>query len=114
MLYHWLSVFSLATVPLSCLATPLAPHWDDLTVKHTWKAIPENWESLVLPPAGTTVNLHVALKPHCKNALVVAFYKVGSPSHPKHVLSTTPPCMLLMHAAAPLQIWCTPFQGAVC
>ncbi|KAH9064052.1 subtilisin-like protein [Lactarius vividus] len=86
--YLILSVlFTLAAVTLGCLATP---RWDDLIVKHAWKAVPESWECLGLPPAGTVINLHIALKPHRENALVEALYEVSSPGHPKHVLSTTP------------------------
>ncbi|KAI9439772.1 subtilisin-like protein [Lactarius indigo] len=82
--YHLLSVlFTLTAVILGCLATP---RWDDLRVKHAWKAVPENWECLGFPPAGTTINLHVALKPHRENALVEALYEVSSPRHPKYGL----------------------------
>ncbi|KAH9020833.1 hypothetical protein EDB85DRAFT_2002231 [Lactarius pseudohatsudake] len=40
------------------------------------------------PPA--TRDLHIALKPHRKNALIDGLYEVGGPCHPKHVFSTTP------------------------
>ncbi|KAH9003205.1 subtilisin-like protein [Lactarius hatsudake] len=91
MCYHLLSVFfTLAAVPLGCFATLLAPRWDNMRVKHAWEAVPENWESLGIPSAVTTINLHLALKPHRENALVTALYEVSSPGHPKHVLSTTP------------------------
>ncbi|KAH9047425.1 subtilisin-like protein [Lactarius hengduanensis] len=80
--YHLLSVlFTLAAVILSCLATP---RWDDLRVKHAWKAVPENWESLGIPSAGTTINLHLALKPRREKALVTALHEVSSPGHSKH------------------------------
>ncbi|KAH8987133.1 subtilisin-like protein [Lactarius hatsudake] len=82
--YYLLSVlFTLAAVILGCLATP---RWDDLRVKHAWKSIPENWESLGIPAAGTTINLHLALKPHRENALVTALYEVSSPGHSKYGL----------------------------
>ncbi|KAH9165054.1 subtilisin-like protein [Lactarius sanguifluus] len=83
--YHLLSVFFVvATVPLGCFAILLAPRWDDMKVKHAWEAVPENWESLGIPSAGTTINLHLALKPHREEALVTALYEVSSPGHSKH------------------------------
>ncbi|KAH9167827.1 subtilisin-like protein [Lactarius sanguifluus] len=86
--YHLLSVlFALAAIILGCLATP---RWDNLRAKHAWNAVPENWECLGLPPAGTVINLHIALKPHRENALIKALYEVSSPGHPKHVLATIP------------------------
>jgi len=64
---HWLSVLTaLAVRPLGCLATPLGLPLDNMRVKHTWDATPENWESLGYPPAGTTIDLRIALKPHCE------------------------------------------------
>ncbi|KAH9162435.1 subtilisin-like protein [Lactarius sanguifluus] len=84
MRYHLLSAFfALAAVPLSCFATLLVPRWDNMRVKHAWEAIPENWESLGIPSAGTTINLHLALKPHREKALVTALYEVNSPGHSK-------------------------------
>ncbi|KAH9064054.1 subtilisin-like protein [Lactarius vividus] len=71
--YHLLSV--LFTLILGCLGTP---RWDDLRVKHAWKAIPDNWESLGIPSAGATINLHIALKPHLEKALVTALYETSS------------------------------------
>ncbi|KAH9161680.1 Pro-kumamolisin, activation domain-containing protein, partial [Lactarius sanguifluus] len=81
--YHLLSVLFTLAVILGCLATP---RWDDLRVKHAWKSIPENWESLGIPSAGTTINLHLALKPHREKALVTALYEVSSPGHSKYGL----------------------------
>ncbi|KAH9168797.1 subtilisin-like protein [Lactarius sanguifluus] len=57
-----------------------------MRVKHAWEAIPENWESLGIPSAGTTINLHLALKPHREKALVTALYEVNSPGHSKYGL----------------------------
>ncbi|KAF8264651.1 peptidase S8/S53 domain-containing protein [Lactarius quietus] len=62
----------------------LVPVWDVIHVKHTWNAIPDNWESLGCPPAGTTIDLYVALKPHYENALIRSLYEVSDPSHPKY------------------------------
>ncbi|KAH9011948.1 subtilisin-like protein [Lactarius deliciosus] len=82
---HPLSVLSvLAFRPLSGLATPLAPPWDDLRPKHTWNSIPENWQNLGHPHADTTIDLHIALKAKNENALIDALIEVSSPGHPKH------------------------------
>ncbi|KAH9162436.1 subtilisin-like protein [Lactarius sanguifluus] len=68
--YHLHSVLcTLAAVILGCLATP---RWDHLRLKHAWKAVPENWEYLGHPPAGSVINLHIALKPRHENALTEA------------------------------------------
>ncbi|KAI9435722.1 subtilisin-like protein [Lactarius indigo] len=84
MRYRWLSM--LFVLAAARLATPLAPTWNDMQVKHTWNAIPANWESLGHPPAETTIDLHFALKPHRENALIDALYEVSDPDLPKHVL----------------------------
>jgi hypothetical protein len=106
MRYRQLSVlFVLAAVPLLNLAKPLAPpsSWDDIRVKHTWNAIPPNWETLGHPPADTTIDLHIALIPQYENALIDALYEVSDPRSPKYVLSNTPPRHDgLTCAAAPL------------
>ena len=87
MLHHRLSVFFVLTIPLACLATLLEPRWDDMRVKHSWKSVPENWESLGLPPNDTTLNLYVALKSRRPNAMIDALHEVSTPGHPKHVIS---------------------------
>ncbi|KAH8980541.1 subtilisin-like protein [Lactarius akahatsu] len=75
MRFHQLSVLSaLAAVPFADSESPLPPPWHDIRVKHTWNAVPPNWEALGHPPNGTTIDLHVALKPHYENALVDALY----------------------------------------
>ncbi|KAI9453248.1 subtilisin-like protein [Lactarius psammicola] len=90
--YRQLSVFSvLSAAPLANLAKTLAPPWNDIRVKHSWNAVPHSWETLGHPPAGTTINLHLALKPHHENALTDALYKVSDPESPEHVLSNTLP-----------------------
>ncbi|KAH9003215.1 subtilisin-like protein [Lactarius hatsudake] len=77
--YHLRSVLlTLAAVILGCLAIP---RWDDLRVKHAWKAVPENWESLGIPSPGTTINLHLALKSHHESALVTALYEEQVAEH---------------------------------
>ncbi len=100
---HQLSVLSvLAAAPLANFATPLAQPWDDLRVKHTWNAVPHNWETLGHPPAGTTIDLHLALKPHHENALVDALYDVSAPRSPKYVLSNTPQRTITVYSCVPL------------
>ncbi len=86
MRYHCIYLSVLAAVPLGGLAKPLSPRWNDMHTKHSWNAVPKNWESLGGPPSGTTIDLYVALKPHRQNALIDALYEVSSPEHPKHVL----------------------------
>ncbi|KAH8993849.1 subtilisin-like protein [Lactarius hatsudake] len=82
---HPLSVLSvLAFRHLSGLATSLASHWDDLRPKHTWNSVPENWQNMGHPPAGTTIDLHIALKAKNENALIDALIEVSSPGNPKH------------------------------
>ena len=102
---HWLSVLTaLAVRPLGCLATPLGLPLDNMLVKHTWDATPENWESLGYPPAGTTIDLRISLKPHHENALIDALYEVSSPNHPRHVVSPSLLCAPI-YSREPL-LWC--------
>ena len=94
---YWLSVLSvavLAAVPLG-LATPLLPRWDDMKLIHSWGSIPEKWECQGNPPAGTTIDLRVALKPQRENALIDALYEVSDPRHSKYVFFPLPLCDLL-------------------
>ncbi|KAI9442953.1 peptidase S8/S53 domain-containing protein [Lactarius indigo] len=91
MRFHQLSVLSvLGAVPFADFATPLPPPWHDMRVKHTWNTVPPNWEALGHPPDGTTIDLHVALKPHHENVLSNALYEVSDQRSPKHVLSNIP------------------------
>ncbi|KAH9009108.1 subtilisin-like protein [Lactarius deliciosus] len=81
---HWLYILSFLTAtPLSDFATPLAP-WGDMRVKHTWSAVPANWETLGCPSAGTTIDLYIALNPHQEDALIDALYEVSDPKHPRY------------------------------
>ncbi|KAI9457119.1 subtilisin-like protein [Lactarius psammicola] len=85
MRYYCVFVLSvLATGLLGSLAKPLSPCWDDIYTKHSWNAVPKNWESLGHPPSDTTISLYIALKPRHENALVDALYGVSSPGHPKY------------------------------
>ncbi|KAH9011132.1 peptidase S8/S53 domain-containing protein [Lactarius hengduanensis] len=80
----------LTAAPLADFATPLAP-WGDMRVRHTWSAVPANWETLGCPSADTTIDLYIALNPHQENALIDALYEVSDPKHPRHVHLTTAP-----------------------
>ncbi|KAI9435934.1 subtilisin-like protein [Lactarius indigo] len=85
MRYHWISVIStLSVVPFADLATVPPPPWGDVRVKHTWDTVPANWESLGPPPAGTTINLNIALKPDRKDALIEALHEVSNPDHERY------------------------------
>ncbi|KAI9449375.1 subtilisin-like protein [Lactarius psammicola] len=70
---HHLAV--LAAAPLATFAASFTRPWDDVRIKHTWNAVPSGWDTLGYPPAGTTVDLHVALKAHNESALIDALYK---------------------------------------
>ncbi|KAH9000630.1 subtilisin-like protein [Lactarius hatsudake] len=85
MRYHWLYyVLSFLTAAsLADFATPLA-RWGDMRVRHTWSAVPDNWETLGCPSAGTTMDLYIALNPHQENALIDALYEVSDPKHPRY------------------------------
>ncbi|KAF8263760.1 peptidase S8/S53 domain-containing protein [Lactarius quietus] len=82
MLYYRLYVLSVLAT--ASLAAPLVPRWDDIRVKHTWHAVPSNWECLGPPSSNTTIDLHIALLPQSENALIDALYEVSTPSHPKY------------------------------
>ncbi|KAH9021457.1 subtilisin-like protein [Lactarius pseudohatsudake] len=86
MFFHPLSALSvLASGVLNCLATtPREPRWDDVRTKHAWGAVPDHWETLGHPAAGTTIDLHIALQPQRKNAVVDALYEVSFPRSPKY------------------------------
>ncbi|KAH9172737.1 subtilisin-like protein [Lactarius sanguifluus] len=85
MRYHPISVLSvLVAILLGSLAKPFSQHWDDMRIKHSWNAIPENWESLGNPLDGITIDLFVALKAQHENALIDTLYEVSDPSHPRY------------------------------
>jgi hypothetical protein len=92
MLYHWFSALSFLTaVLLADFATSAAVPWDEMRVKHTWPAVPANWESVGNPAAGATIKLHIALKPNRESALIDTLSEVSNPKHPRHVLFASPP-----------------------
>ncbi|KAH9165488.1 subtilisin-like protein [Lactarius sanguifluus] len=77
MRYHLISALSVlaAICLLGSLAKPFLPHWDDMRIKHSWNAVPENWESPGNPLGGTTIDLYVALKVQRENALIDTLYQ---------------------------------------
>ncbi|KAH8997722.1 peptidase S8/S53 domain-containing protein [Lactarius hatsudake] len=79
-----LSGFVIALVLLGSLAKPLSSLWHDMHIKHSWNAVPRNWESLGHPPSGTTIDLYIALRPQHENAVVDALYEVSEPGHPRY------------------------------
>ena len=92
MRFRLLSVYSvIAAIILGSLAKPLSPpRWSDMHTKHSWNAVPENWEFLGYPPNGTIIDLYVALKPYRESALIDALYEVSDPKHPRYVSSLPP------------------------
>ena len=108
----WLFVlFVLAAVPLTDVATPVIP-WNDMKIKHTWNAIPVNWETLSHPSTGSTIHLHIVLETHRENAFSDTVPVISDLIHSRHVLLTIPPpAPLLTCAAAPFQISGIPFKG---
>jgi tripeptidyl-peptidase-1 len=79
-------LFFLSTAPTGIVgdpSMPLAPLWDNMQVKHTWNAVPANWECLGPPSSNTTIDLHISLKPHRENALIDALNEVSDPRHPR-------------------------------
>ncbi|KAH8997691.1 subtilisin-like protein [Lactarius hatsudake] len=86
MRHHCITVlYALAAVPLGSLAKPLSPRWGPMHTKHSWDAVPEDWQSLGHPPPGTTIDLYIALKSQHEDALSDTLYEVSEPTHPRHV-----------------------------
>ena len=108
----WLFVlFFLAAVPLTDFAKPVAP-WYDMKIKHTWHAVPVNWEILGHPSAGSTIDLHIVLEPDRESALINAVSEISNPEHSRHVLLTIPlPAPSFICTVAPFQISSVPFKG---
>ncbi|KAH9167584.1 subtilisin-like protein [Lactarius sanguifluus] len=88
------------SVLVCSFATPLASRWDGMEVKHAWNIVPKNWQSLGHPSNQTTIDLHLALKPHREDALVEALYEVSDPEHSRYV--PTPPICARMYPPVPL------------
>lgn len=109
---HRISVlFILAVGSFGGTTTPVAPDWDIVHVKHAWRSIPKDWESLGPPPVGTTINLRIGLKPHNEQSLIDVLYEVSNPRHPKCVLSRAR-CPQMLTYAVLFQIWSTSVKGA--
>ena len=103
MLYPCSSLFTLCfLIALLANFATAAVHWDEVLIKHTWNAIPANWECLGNATAGT-IMLHIALKSDQESALIDALYEVSNPENPKHV----PPATL---HPVPLFTYLAPFQ----
>ncbi|KAI9450960.1 subtilisin-like protein [Lactarius psammicola] len=95
---HHLSVLSvLAAAPLANFATSLARPWDNIRIKHTWNAVPPDWDTLGHPPSSTTIDLHIVLKAHNESALIDTLHRVSDPKSSEHVLSNTLPRTLYSH-----------------
>ncbi|KAH9161794.1 subtilisin-like protein [Lactarius sanguifluus] len=86
-----LCALAVITTPLDSAATPFPSNWNDMHTKHRWNAIPSKWERIGQPPVGTSIDLHIALKPHREHALTDTIDEVSNPKHPKHVLFFIPP-----------------------
>ncbi|KAH8983891.1 peptidase S8/S53 domain-containing protein [Lactarius hatsudake] len=87
--YHCISASVLFVVVVVLLGSPakplrVSPPWDDMHIKHSWNAIPKNWEALGHPPSGSTIDLYIALRPQRENAVVDMLYKVSEPGHPRY------------------------------
>ncbi|KAF8257664.1 subtilisin-like protein [Lactarius quietus] len=63
---------------------PFVLPWDEILVKHTWNAVPPNWEPLGIPPSNTTIDLQMALVSQYENALIDALYEVSTPGNPRY------------------------------
>ncbi len=106
--YHPLSVLSVVVPgPLCGFAIPVAPRWENMRRKYTWRAVPANWESQGHRPQAP----RLTFEPHRENALIYALYGDSDPRHPTHIFSNALPCThVLTCAAAPLQTWRTPVK----
>ncbi|KAH9062363.1 subtilisin-like protein [Lactarius vividus] len=85
MRYHCIPVlYAIAAVPLGGLAKSFSPQWGPMYTKHSWNAVPKDWQSLGHPPPGTTIDLYIALKSHHEDALSDTLYQVSEPTHPRY------------------------------
>ena len=83
MWYHRLFVLSFIIALLLADFAIAAVHWDEMWVKHTWNAVPANWESLGNPAAGAMIDIHLALIPDQENALIDTPSEVSNPEASK-------------------------------
>ena len=93
MWYHLLSALYFLIAVLLADFAMAALHWDEMTVKHTWNAVPANWESQGNTTTGAMIKLHIALKPDRESALIDALSEISNPGHSRHVLLTLLPCI---------------------
>ena len=101
--YLWLSVLLVLSAALLVgQAVPLRvpSPGGDMVVKHKWDVIPDDWVSLGPPPDNSTIELHIALQPNQKDALIDVLYEVSQPGHPRQVFFTTP--LLEAYSRVPL------------
>ena len=107
----WLyGLFFLAAVRLTELAIPFVPS-DDVKIKHTWHAIPANWETLGHPYPGSAIDFNIVLQPDQESALIDAVSDISNQKHSRHVILTTPTSApSFTCAVAPLQISHIPFE----
>ncbi|KAH9164915.1 peptidase S8/S53 domain-containing protein [Lactarius sanguifluus] len=87
--YHCISATFLFVVVVVLLGSPakplrVSPPWDDMHIKHSWNAVPKNWEALGHPPSGSTIDFYIALRSQRENAVVDVLYKVSEPGHPRY------------------------------
>ncbi len=106
--------FVLFILTASNLASFVTHPWHDVRVKHAWDAVPQNWECLGPPPPGTTINLHLVLKPHNEDALTDTLLEVSTPNNPKHVILNITLSLIYLLVQSSLQIWRTFVQGGGC
>ncbi|KAH8994722.1 subtilisin-like protein [Lactarius hatsudake] len=83
-MHYYHCIFVLSVLATSLLGGLAKPSWEDMRTKHSWNAVPRNWENLGRPPSGTTIDLYIALKPQHENALVDTLYEVSEPGHPRY------------------------------
>ena len=92
---RYLRLSVLLVLSAALLVSPAAPlrvpsPRRDMVEKHKWDVIPDNWISLGPPPDDSTIDLHIALQPSQKDALIDVLYEVSQPGHPKKVFITIP------------------------
>ncbi|KZP30472.1 subtilisin-like protein [Athelia psychrophila] len=79
----WSTVLVAALVQV-CLSKELSKRWDDLSVKHSWAAVPSGWELQGPAPEEHRINLRVGLKQDKLEELIASLYEVSEPEHPKY------------------------------
>ena len=88
MRYHLFSLWLLSILAagsVAGLANHFTQRWEERTVKHSWNAVPQYWESLGHPLINSTIDLYFSLRPQHENALSDTFHQVSNPRHAKYV-----------------------------